>query len=65
MDCACQKVLAVFDSCDKDIPVISDRGQQGEFPHFLYNRLKGRGGVVSLTLWPPITPKKIPGTHFF
>jgi hypothetical protein len=33
-------------------------------PHFLDNRLKDGGEVVSLTRRPPFTPSKFPGTHF-
>jgi hypothetical protein len=32
-------------------------------PHFLDDRLID-GGKVSLTRRPPLTPRKIPGTHF-
>jgi hypothetical protein len=43
-------------------------GPQGcetsRLPHFLDNRLTNGGEVVSLTLRPPFTLKKIPGTHF-
>jgi hypothetical protein len=28
------------------------------------NRLTDGGEVVTLTHWPPFTPRKIPGTHF-
>jgi hypothetical protein len=34
-----------------------------KLPHFLYNWLTDGSKVVSLTHWPPFTPRKIPGTH--
>jgi hypothetical protein len=38
--------------------------ERSSLPHFLDNRLTDGGEVVSLTHWPPSTPRKIPGTHF-
>jgi hypothetical protein len=42
-------------------------GPQGcetsRLPHFLDNRLTDGNEVVSLTCWPPFTPRNIPGTH--
>jgi hypothetical protein len=48
---------------------ITDRGEPqcyetSRLPHFLNNRLTDDGEVLSLTHWPPFTPRKIPGTHF-
>jgi hypothetical protein len=34
-------------------------------PHYLDNRLKDGGKVISVTRRPPFTPRKIPGTHFY
>jgi hypothetical protein len=34
------------------------------FPHFLDNRLKDGGEVVSLTRRPSFASRKIPSTHF-
>jgi hypothetical protein len=52
----------------KVISVTSREGPYGfgtsRFPHFLDNQLTDGGEVVSLTLRPPFTPRKIPGTHF-
>jgi hypothetical protein len=51
----------------KAIPVTGRGGPQGckisRLPHFLDSRLTDGGEVVSLTCWPPFTPRKIPGTH--
>jgi hypothetical protein len=38
--------------------------ETSRLPHFLDNQLTDYGEVVSLTRLPPITPRKIPGTHF-
>jgi hypothetical protein len=38
--------------------------ETSRFPHFLENRLTDGGEVVGLNLRPPVTPRKIPGTHF-
>jgi hypothetical protein len=52
----------------KAIPVTGRGGprvcETSRLPHFLGNRLKDVGKVVSHTLRPPFTPRKIPGTHF-
>jgi hypothetical protein len=52
----------------KAITLTGHEGPQGcetsRFPHFLDNRLTDGGEVISLTCLPPITPRKIPGTHF-
>jgi hypothetical protein len=52
---------------DKAIPVTGCEGQEGcemtRLPHFLDNWLTNGSEVVSLTRWPPFTPRKIPGTH--
>jgi hypothetical protein len=52
----------------KAIPVTRRERPQGyetsRLPHFLDNQLTDGGDVVSLTLRPPYTPRKIPGTHF-
>jgi hypothetical protein len=52
----------------KAIPVTGRGGLYGSeisrLPHFLDNRLTDGGEVVSLTLLPPFTTRKIPGTHF-
>jgi hypothetical protein len=32
-------------------------------PHFLDNRLKDGGEVISLTRWQRFTPRNIPDTH--
>jgi hypothetical protein len=46
----------------KAIPVTGRRGLLGcetsRLPHFLDNRLIDGGKVVSLTLWPPLTPQE-------
>jgi hypothetical protein len=34
-------------------------------PHSLNNRLTDGGKIISLTLRPSFTPRKIPGTHFY
>jgi hypothetical protein len=51
----------------KAIPVTGREGQQGcetsGLPHFLENRLADSGEVSRLTRRPPLTVKKIPGTH--
>jgi hypothetical protein len=51
----------------KAIPVPVRGGPNGcetsMLPHFLDNRLTDVGEVVSLTLRPTFTPRKIPGTH--
>jgi hypothetical protein len=39
--------------------------ETSRLPHFLDNRLIDGGEVVSFTRQPPITPKKIFGTHFY
>jgi hypothetical protein len=50
------------------MPVTGHEGPEGcetsRLPHFVDNRLTEGGEVVSLTRWPPFTPRKIPGTHF-
>jgi hypothetical protein len=58
-------------SCDegKAISVTGHGGPWGfeasRFPHFLNNRLTDGGEVVSLSVdRSPLTPWKIPGTHF-
>jgi hypothetical protein len=38
--------------------------ETSRIPHFLYNRLTDGSEVVGLTRLPPLTPMKIPGTHF-
>jgi hypothetical protein len=38
--------------------------EMSRLPHFLDNRLTDGGEVVSLTHWPPFTPRKMPGTNF-
>jgi hypothetical protein len=38
--------------------------ETSRLPHFLDSRLTDGGKVVNLTHLPPITPKKISGTHF-
>jgi hypothetical protein len=38
--------------------------EKSRLPNFLDNRLADGGEVVSVTRRPPITPRKIPGTHF-
>jgi hypothetical protein len=52
----------------KAIPVTDRRDPYGcetsKLPHFLDNRLTDGGEVFSLMHWPPLTPRKIPGTHF-
>jgi hypothetical protein len=52
----------------KAIPVIGRGGPQGcetsRLPYCLDNQFTDGGQVVSLTLWPPFTPRNIPGTHF-
>jgi hypothetical protein len=51
----------------KDIHVTGLEGPWGcemsRLPHFLDNRLKDGGEVVSLMCQPPFTPRKFPGTH--
>jgi hypothetical protein len=52
----------------KAIPV-TGRGrplscETSSLERFLDNRLTDGGEVVSLTRWPPFTPRKIPGTHY-
>jgi hypothetical protein len=53
----------------KAIPVTGHGGPYGcetsMLPHFLDNRITDGGEVVSLTLRPPFTPRKIPGSHFY
>jgi hypothetical protein len=53
---------------DKAIPVIGREGSYGcetsRLPHFLDNRLRDGGEVVSLTRQSPLNPREIPGTHF-
>jgi hypothetical protein len=39
------------------------RCETSRFPYFLDNRCTDGGKVVSLTRWPPFTPRKIHGTH--
>jgi hypothetical protein len=34
--------------------------ETSRLPHFVDNRLTDGGEVVSLTRWPPFTPRKIP-----
>jgi hypothetical protein len=52
----------------KVIPVTGRGGPQScetsRLPHFLENRLTDVGEIVSLTLRPPFTPRKISGTNF-
>jgi hypothetical protein len=52
----------------KAIPITGRGGPYGyersKLPHFLDNRLRDGGKVVSLTRRPYFTPRKIPGTHF-
>jgi hypothetical protein len=52
----------------KAIPATGRVGPEGcetsRLPHFLDNRFTDGGEVVSLTRRPPVTPWKIPGTHF-
>jgi hypothetical protein len=52
----------------KAIPVTGHEGPLGcetsRLPHFLENRLKDGGEVVSPMHQLPFTPRKIPGTHF-
>jgi hypothetical protein len=52
----------------KAISVTSREGPEGcetsRLPHFLDSLLTDGGEVVSLTRWPPFTPRKIPGIHF-
>jgi hypothetical protein len=38
--------------------------ETSRLPYFLENRLTDGGEFVSLTRWPPFTPKNIAGTHF-
>jgi hypothetical protein len=51
----------------KAIPVTGPGGPEGcktsRCPHFVGNRHTD-GGEVSLTRRPPLTRRKIPGTHF-
>jgi hypothetical protein len=51
----------------KAIPVTDREGPYGcetsRLPHLLENRLTDGGKVVSPTLRPPFTPRKIPGTY--
>jgi hypothetical protein len=51
----------------KAIPVTGHEGPQGcetsRRPHFLDNRLRDGGEVVSLTRRLPFASRKIPGTH--
>jgi hypothetical protein len=50
------------------IPALGHGGPESydstRFLHFLDNRLTDGGEVVSLTLQPPLTTRRIPGTHF-
>jgi hypothetical protein len=50
------------------IPVTGRGGPQGcetvRFQHFRDSRFIDGGEVVSLTRWPPFTPRKIPDTNF-
>jgi hypothetical protein len=52
----------------KAIPVTGRGALEGcemsRLPHFIYNRLKDGGKVVSLMRRLLFTPRKIPGTHF-
>jgi hypothetical protein len=52
----------------KAIPVTGREGPEGcetsRLPHFLDNRLTDGGEAVSLTRRPPVTSRKISGTHF-
>jgi hypothetical protein len=63
---ACSKMLKVKKG--KAIPLTGHEGPYGcetsRLPHYLGNRLTYGGEVVSLTRRPPITPRKIPDTHF-
>jgi hypothetical protein len=43
--------------------VQAHRVETSRLTHFLHNRLRDGGEVVSLTRRPPFTPRKIPGTH--
>jgi hypothetical protein len=38
--------------------------ETSRLPHFLHNRMADGVEVVSLKRRPPITPRKVPGTHF-
>jgi hypothetical protein len=38
--------------------------ETSRLPSFLDNRLADGGEAVSFTRLPPLTPQKIPGTHF-
>jgi hypothetical protein len=55
------------DGKGKAIPVTGRGGPYGcessRLPHFLDNRHTDGGEFVILTLQPPFTPRKIPGTH--
>jgi hypothetical protein len=52
----------------KSTPVTGCGGAQGcemlRLQYFLDNQLTDGGEVVSLTCWPPFTPRKISCTHF-
>jgi hypothetical protein len=53
----------------KVIPVTGRGGpydsETSRLPHFLDSRLTDGGEAVSLTPRPLITPRKIPGIHFY
>jgi hypothetical protein len=53
----------------KAIPVTGHEGPWGcetsRLPHFVDSRITDGGEVISLTHRPPLTPRKIPGTHFY
>jgi hypothetical protein len=53
------------------VKAVSVTGHEGPYvcetsrlPHILDNWLTDGGEVVSITYWPPFTPRKIPGIHF-
>jgi hypothetical protein len=58
----------ISESRRKVIPVTGHGSPHGcetsRLPHFLDSRLTDSGEVVSLARRPPVTPRKIPGTHF-
>jgi hypothetical protein len=60
--------LEGLDKKGKVIPVTSHGQPQGcetlRLPHILDNWRTDGSEVVSLSHWPPYTPRSIPGTHF-